>query len=124
MKLSDILQEQTLREFQDAISSVTNVLTVICDPDGRPLIEPSGPPALLDLFPTTGRGQERISRILKEIYMECGLKARLAAPMIGWYLRFTLRREAHRLRRGHTYEPPTFCETNWSLIARATSVIA
>ena len=54
----------------------------------------------------------RISGVLKDIYDEFGLKARLAAPLLGAFLRFTLGLEDRRLRRGWTYEPPTFYETN------------
>ncbi len=53
----------------------------------------------------------KISRILKDIYREYGLKSRLTAPLVGRYLRSTMTREARRLRQGWTYEPPTFCET-------------
>jgi radical SAM superfamily enzyme YgiQ (UPF0313 family) len=52
----------------------------------------------------------KITRVLKDLYREFGLKARLAGPLAGRYIRFRLRREARRLRRGWTYEPPTFCE--------------
>ena len=54
----------------------------------------------------------KISRTLTDIHHEFGLKSRLAAPLLGRYLRFTLGREDRRLRRGWTYEPPTFYETN------------
>ncbi|MFQ5816966.1 MAG: B12-binding domain-containing radical SAM protein [Terriglobia bacterium] len=54
----------------------------------------------------------KISRILEDIYREFGFKARLAGPLLGRYLRYALGCEDHRLRRGWTYEPPTFCETN------------
>ena len=54
----------------------------------------------------------KISRILTDIHHEFGLKSRLVAPLLGRYLRFTLGREDRRLRRGWTYEPPTFYETN------------
>ncbi|MFQ5550520.1 MAG: B12-binding domain-containing radical SAM protein [Gemmatimonadales bacterium] len=54
--------------------------------------------------------KKKITGVLKELYRECGLKARLAGPLAGRYIRFRLRREARRLRRGWTYEPPTFCE--------------
>jgi len=59
----------------------------------------------------------KISRILKDIYREYGLKSRLAAPLVGRYLRFTMAREARRLRRGWTYEPPTFYETRQAVTA-------
>jgi hypothetical protein len=54
----------------------------------------------------------KISRTLDGIYREWGLKARLAGPLVGRYLRHTLSREEDRLRSGWTYEPPTFYETN------------
>ncbi len=54
----------------------------------------------------------KISQTLKDIHREFGLKSRLVAPLLGRYLRFTLGREDRRLRRGWTYEPPTFYETN------------
>ncbi len=55
--------------------------------------------------------ESKIARTLGELYREFGLKARAAGPLVGRYLRFTLRREDRRLRRGWTYEPPTFRET-------------
>jgi hypothetical protein len=54
----------------------------------------------------------KISRTLDGIYREWGLKARLAGPLVGRYLRHTLSREDERLRSGWTCEPPTFYETN------------
>ncbi|MFQ5777841.1 MAG: B12-binding domain-containing radical SAM protein [Terriglobia bacterium] len=54
----------------------------------------------------------KISQTLEDVYGEFGFKARLAGPLVGRYLRYTLAREDHRLRRGWTYEPPTFYETN------------
>jgi radical SAM superfamily enzyme YgiQ (UPF0313 family) len=53
----------------------------------------------------------KISRILKDIYREFGLRARLAAPLMGRYVRFMMAREGRRLRHGWTYEPQTYCET-------------
>jgi radical SAM superfamily enzyme YgiQ (UPF0313 family) len=55
--------------------------------------------------------KKKITKVLKELYREFGIKARVAGPLAGRYVRFRLRREARRLRRGLTYEPPTFCET-------------
>jgi len=52
----------------------------------------------------------KISATLKAIYHEFGLKSRLAAPLVGRYIRFMLEREDRRLRQGWTYEPPTFYE--------------
>lgn len=52
----------------------------------------------------------KISGILKEIHSEFGIKSRLIAPLVGRYLQVRLSREDRRLRRGWTYEPPTFYE--------------
>jgi radical SAM superfamily enzyme YgiQ (UPF0313 family) len=65
----------------------------------------------------------KISRILTDIYHEFGLKSRLAAPLIGRYLRFMMRREDRRLRQGWTYEPPTFYETN-QMVAAGSRVLS
>ncbi len=54
---------------------------------------------------------DKVSRVLEEVCDEFGLKSRLTAPLIGRYIRWTMAREERRLRRGWTYEPPTFCET-------------
>jgi radical SAM superfamily enzyme YgiQ (UPF0313 family) len=53
----------------------------------------------------------RITEMLNEICQEFGLKSRLTAPLLGSILRVTLGLEDRRLRRGWTYEPPTFYET-------------
>jgi len=53
----------------------------------------------------------KISGVLKEIHLEFGMKSRLIAPLLGRYLQGKLSREDRRLRRGWTYEPPTFCES-------------
>jgi hypothetical protein len=63
----------------------------------------------------------RISKVLDDIYKEFGLKARLAAPVLGAILRFTLGREDRRLSRGWTYEPPTFYEHNHTMSALRSS---
>jgi radical SAM superfamily enzyme YgiQ (UPF0313 family) len=55
--------------------------------------------------------KQKISMLLKDYRREFGLSARLAAPLIGRYLWFRLRRETRKLQRGWTYEPPTFHET-------------
>ena len=54
----------------------------------------------------------RISKVLDDIYKEFGLKARLAAPVLGAILRVTMGLEDRRMGRGWTYEPPTFYEHN------------
>ncbi len=56
--------------------------------------------------------RKKISMLLKDFRKEFGLSARLAAPVGGRLMWIKLRREARRLRRGWSYEPPTFCETN------------
>jgi hypothetical protein len=53
----------------------------------------------------------RITSTLKEIHRELGLKSRLTTPFVGRYLRIMIAREERRLKRGWTYEPPTFYET-------------
>jgi len=62
---------------------------------------------------------EKISTILTGLYREFGIKARLAAPVVGRYLTHTLKREDRRLSQGWTYEPPTFCETKRAVTAKA-----
>ncbi len=64
---------------------------------------------------------EKISGVLRDLYREFGLKARLAGPIVGRYLRFTLQREERRLRAGWTYEQPTFRET--SAVAVSPTVV-
>ncbi len=55
--------------------------------------------------------KQKIGGILKELQREFGLRARIASSVAGRYVRFKMRREERRLRRGWTYEPPTFCES-------------
>lgn len=55
---------------------------------------------------------KKIKEVLREIHREFGLKSRLAAPIVGRFIRFMIRRENRRLRRGWTFEPPTFYEKN------------
>jgi len=61
---------------------------------------------------------EKISRILEDIYREFGLKSRLAAPLVGRYVRFMMARENRRLCRGWTYEPPTFCQAKHAVTVK------
>ncbi len=59
--------------------------------------------------------EPKVTRILKDVYREFGLKSRLAVPLAGRYVHLRLRREDRRLSQGCTYEPPTFYEmTNQS----------
>jgi len=55
----------------------------------------------------------RLDALLQDIYREFGLKARLAAPILGRVFLWTLRREDKRLKSGWAYEPPTFYERNY-----------
>jgi len=54
----------------------------------------------------------KMSAILRDIRRQFGLKSRLAAPLVGRYLLMSLRREDKRLRRGQTWEPPTYYDQN------------
>lgn len=53
-----------------------------------------------------------LDALLKDLYKTFGLATRILAPLIGRYLRFTLKREEKRLAAGWTYEPPCFYEKN------------
>ena len=58
---------------------------------------------------------EQIRLLRREVEKEFGRTARIAARVGGPLLSWTVRREERRLRRGVTYEPPTFLErTHWS----------
>jgi radical SAM superfamily enzyme YgiQ (UPF0313 family) len=59
----------------------------------------------------------RIRAVREALVREFGLKARLSGPLIGSVLLFAMRRESRRLRRGHSYEPPTFYETSQAWVA-------
>ena len=65
-------------------------------------------PALAARLRSTRRGIERAF----------GWKARVAARLVGPVVLATLWREERRLRRGRTYEPPTFYEANPAALAR------
>lgn len=54
----------------------------------------------------------RIDAIREEIANEFGLAARLAGPVVGAILLGAMTWEARRLRRGRSYEPQTFYESN------------
>ena len=62
----------------------------------------------------------RLNDSLQDVYREFGLKARLAAPLIGRFLLWTLGREDRRLKAGWTREPPTFYERNYEDDSSAT----
>ncbi|MBI1338042.1 MAG: B12-binding domain-containing radical SAM protein [Phycisphaera sp.] len=52
----------------------------------------------------------RLDTLRNDLNKTFGLKARLAAPLIGRYVLSKLRKEKARLENGWTYEPPTFYE--------------
>jgi len=54
----------------------------------------------------------RLRGVRRAIAAEFGWKAKTAAPALGSVLLASLALEARRLRRGRTYEPPTFFELN------------
>jgi len=63
----------------------------------------------------------RIRATRERLVAAFGLRARLAGPLLGTLLLGTLWREERRLRRGVSYEPPTFYEANpaaWPEAAR------
>jgi hypothetical protein len=58
---------------------------------------------------------QQIRGLRKEIENEFGAKAKFVSHLLGPALLFTTRREARRLARGKTYEPPTIVErTHWA----------
>jgi radical SAM superfamily enzyme YgiQ (UPF0313 family) len=54
----------------------------------------------------------QLNALLDELHAEFGWRSKLAAPIVGRYLYYLLRRQEAMLRSGWTYEPPTFYETN------------
>ncbi len=68
--------------------------------------------------------QARLGATLHDLYRTFGLRARLAAPLIGRYIHHKLRIEHERLSRGWTYEPPTFYEMNDAAMAVASTADA
>jgi radical SAM superfamily enzyme YgiQ (UPF0313 family) len=62
---------------------------------------------------------DKISRTLKDLHKELGFKARLMSPVAGRFVYRKLKREARRLSKGWTYEPPTFYEHNAAAAAGA-----
>ncbi len=58
---------------------------------------------------------EKLSKLLRNLCCEFGIKARLASYFGGRYVLRKIRQEQKRLENGWSYEPPTFCEVNDSL---------
>ena len=54
----------------------------------------------------------QLNALLGELHSLFGWRSRLAAPVVGRYLYHMLVRQEAMLRKGWTYEPPTFYETN------------
>jgi radical SAM superfamily enzyme YgiQ (UPF0313 family) len=54
----------------------------------------------------------QLNALLDELHGLFGWLSRLAAPVVGRYLYYKLRRQEAMLQQGWTYEPPTFYETN------------
>ena len=54
----------------------------------------------------------KMDSFLKDLYREFGLKSRFYAAVGGPYVLWKMHREAARLARGWTYEPPTFYDRN------------
>jgi hypothetical protein len=61
----------------------------------------------------------RLRATRRDVERAFGWTARVAARVVGPVVLATLWREDRRLRRGVTYEPPTFYEANPAALARA-----
>jgi hypothetical protein len=60
----------------------------------------------------------RLRAVRRDLEQSFGWKARVAARIVGPVVLATLWMEERRLRRGRTYEPPTFYEANPTALAR------
>jgi radical SAM superfamily enzyme YgiQ (UPF0313 family) len=63
------------------------------------------------------RMMKKMEFLLKDLCKTFGLLTRIAAPFIGRYIYYTVKREEQRLARGWTYEPGSFYEKNAAAIA-------
>ncbi len=61
--------------------------------------------------------QEKMDLLLGDLYKTLGLKTRMLAPFIGWYIFNRLKREEKKLAAGWTYEPTTCFEENKAAVA-------
>ncbi len=61
--------------------------------------------------------RSKMSRLLRELHLEYGLKSRLAAALGGPYVLWRARQEEKRLAQGWTHEPPTFCERSQPVVS-------
>jgi hypothetical protein len=66
---------------------------------------------------------EKMTNLLNDIYREFGLKAHLAAPVLGRILIYFLRKEDKRLKEGKTYEPPTIYDTSLKVVKPTVSAV-
>ena len=82
-------------------------------------IYPAAVAAAVRYYRHEPRMRARMSALLDELRREFGWRARLWAAVGGPYVHWSIRREAARLARRWTYEPPTFYEQNEA--ARALS---
>jgi hypothetical protein len=64
---------------------------------------------------------DRMTSLLDDIHREYGLKARLAAPVLGTILTYFLHKEDKRLKQGKTYEPPTIYDTSLKKVTPSLS---
>jgi hypothetical protein len=59
----------------------------------------------------------KLKHLREELVREFGLLARVSAPVVGAAVRLAMWVEERRLRRGQTWEPPTFYEGNAAALA-------
>jgi biotin synthase-like enzyme len=71
--------------------------------------------AVKRFYRTTPEMHVRLKALLRELYAEFGVAARLSAAIGGPYVLWNLRREQQRLANGWTYEPPTIYEANFDV---------
>lgn len=60
VRLTDLVEVETLRALQDGLSELTGVLTSICDSNGAPVTDPSGECAFCTLLMSCPSGQEAV----------------------------------------------------------------
>lgn len=64
---------------------------------------------------------QQLDDLLQDIYTNLGLQPRLAAPLAGLYIYWTMKREEKRLATGWAIEPKTFFEKNEGALEEETS---
>jgi hypothetical protein len=73
--------------------------------------------AMREWYRNDPRLAEKADRLLRDICAAFGWKTRLAAPIMGRFAWFALKREEARLAAGWTYEPTPFYEKNEAAVA-------